>query len=58
MRKLSIVVLVVVVGLGAAFALAFRNLDTYLTENRDLVARGQVDYEIVELAPRDVAGSL
>ena len=38
MRKLLIIGMVLVVGLAGALALAFRNLDTYLTENRDLVA--------------------
>ena len=49
MRKVLIIGMVFVVALAAALALAFRNLDTYLTENRDLVAA-----EVAEVLGRDV----
>lgn len=49
MRKLLIVGLVLFVALAAAFALAFRNLDTYLAENRDLVAA-----QVAEVLGREV----
>ncbi|MBW2361182.1 MAG: DUF748 domain-containing protein [Deltaproteobacteria bacterium] len=49
MRKVLIVGLLLFVGLAAAMVVAFRNLDVYLTENRELVSA-----QVADVLGRDV----